>query len=287
MYFVPGDRQRLDLIRSQQAGLNHPDERFMLDAPVPAWQAHRSVTAAPGANAVLSGVATLGVRRWTLFFKPLSGVAQNNARLYGQHSVVDMGLHEVVAWRLAKALGPPWATMVAPAVWLDPPGASDIFGSGPVLLGMGGRAELPQPGAGFEQLVSDAAFFDALIGAQDRHDQNLRADMPAKLGLIDHGYAFARPGDTHNPYPTAGFFIRLRSGERVFHLPHGVILDYRGLGVLSPHLASHENAALARLQAHAGLLGVADLLPQDRADALRARAGRMLAVQQIMGVGDF
>jgi hypothetical protein len=287
MYFVPGDRQRLDLVRAQQAGLSHPDERFMLDAPVPAWQAHRSVTADPGVNAVLSGLATLGMRQWTVFFKPLLGVAQATARAYGQDSVVDVGLHEVVAWRLAKALGPPWSTMVAPAVWLDPPGASNILHSGPILLGMGGGAELPQPGAGFEQLVSDAAFFDALIGAQDRHDQNLRAAMPAKLGLIDHGYAFACPGDIHNGYPTAGFFIRLRSGERVFHLSHGITLDYSGLGALSPHLASHETAALTRLEAAADLLGVADLLPHDRADALRDRTRRMLAAQQIMGIGDF
>ena len=84
------------------------------------------------------------------------------------------------------------------------------------MLGMRGSASLPQPGAGFDQLIADAAFFEAPIGSQDRHDENLRASTPPPyLGLIDHGYAFARPGDYHNAYPTAGFFQRLRYGSAV------------------------------------------------------------------------
>ena len=124
--------------------------------------------------------------------KPLNGVRQSNAHAYGQDSLVDIGVHEVAAWWLAHELGSPWSELVAPAVWFDPPGATDIRESGPVVLGMGGSASLPQPGAGFDQLIADAAFFDALIGAQDRHDENLRAATPPpSLGLIDHGYAFA------------------------------------------------------------------------------------------------
>jgi hypothetical protein len=34
-YFVSGDRARLDAVRGAQAGLTHPDERFILDAPAP------------------------------------------------------------------------------------------------------------------------------------------------------------------------------------------------------------------------------------------------------------
>src|SRR5207302_5978660 len=118
-------------------------------------------------------------------------------------------------------LGSPWSELVAPAVWFDPPGVASIRLCGPVILGLGGSAFLPEPGAGFDRLVADAAFFDALIGAQDRHDQNLRAEMPPRLGLIDHGYAFARPGDVHNSYPTAGFFLRMRHGQRRFTPPAG------------------------------------------------------------------
>jgi len=286
-YFVPGDRERLQRVRDAQASLTHPDERFMRDAPAPTFAPHRSVSAGPNVNDVLSGVADHGGRRWPLFFKPLKGVRTAAAHLYQQDSPVDVGIHEIAAWWLARELGSPWSELVAPAVWLDPPGAIDILASGPVILGMGGSAALPQPGAGFDRLVSDAAFFDALIGAQDRHDENLRAATPPQLGLIDHGYAFARPNDWHNSFPTAGFFLKIRLGERRFRLPHGPELDYSGIGPLSPALASHEQQALSRLTADRGLLGVAQLLSDDRAQALRDRAARMAALGEVLRAGDF
>ena len=286
MYFVSGDRERLDCLRAAQPTLSHADERFMLDAPTPAYAPHHSPSA--GVNSVLSGTADHGGRRWTLFFKPLYGVDQPTAHAFGQDSVVDLGLHEVAAWWLARELGPPWSDLVAPAVWLDPPGALDIRASGPVIFGMGGAPGVPEPGVGFDQLVSDAAFFDALIGSQDRHDGNLRSSRAPSLGLIDHGFAFARPGDYHNSYPTAGFFQRLRFGQRQFALWHGPVLDYSGVGPLSPALAAHEQAALAKLIGTSGdLLGIAQLLPDDRAQALRERARRMHRAQEILPAADF
>jgi hypothetical protein len=288
MYFVSGDRERLDAVRGAQARLTHPGERFMLDAPTPDYAPHRSVTAGPNVNSVLSGIADYGKRRWPLFFKPLNGVSLSTAHAYQQDSLIDIGIHEIAAWWLARELGSPWSGLVAPAIWWDPPGAVDIRASGPVVLGMVGSASLPQPGVGFEQLIADAAFFDALIGAQDRHDENLRAALPASLGLIDHGYAFARPRDPHNGYETAGFFQRLRYGQRRFAPQHGPVLDYTGLGALSPSLAPHEQVAVARLKADlTGLLGVAQLLPADRADALRDRVERMDHAQAILREADF
>jgi hypothetical protein len=287
VYFVAGDRERLERLRTAQASLRHPDERFMLDAPTPAYAPHRSITADPNVNAVLSAMAEHEGRRWPLFFKPLHGVRQGTAHAYGQDSLVDLGIHEVAAWWLARELGPPWSELVAPAVWFDPPGAADIRSSGPVSLGMGGSALLPEPGAGFDQLISSAAFFDALIGSQDRHDQNLRAEPPARLGLIDHGYAFAQPGDLHNSYETAGFFLRMRFGERRFHLPHEPVLDYSGVGQLSPALDEHEQATIARLSADRDLLGVAQILSDDRADALRKRVARMDQSGEVLRAGDF
>jgi hypothetical protein len=112
--------------------------------------------------------------------------------------------------------------------------------------------------------------------------------LPASLGLIDHGYAFARPGDFHNNYETAGSFQRLRFGQRRFAPPHRPELDYSGVGSLSPGLSSHEQAALIRLRADlTGLLGVAELLPDDRADALRDRVERMHSTQEILREADF
>src|SRR5271169_837951 len=154
LYFVPGDRQRLDCVRAAQPLLTHPDERFMLDAPTPAFAPHRSVTADPNVNDVLSGFADHEGRRWPLFFKPLSGVKPAAAHLYRQDSPVDVGIHEVAAWWLARELGSPWSELVAPAVWFDPPNAKDIRSSGPVILGMGGSALLPEPGVGFDRLIS-------------------------------------------------------------------------------------------------------------------------------------
>jgi hypothetical protein len=287
MYFVAGDRKRLQRVRDAQASLTHPDERFVLDAPTPAYAPHRSVTADPNVNDVLSGLADHDGRRWPVFFKPISGVKPAAAHAYGHDSPVDVGIHEVAAWWLARELGPPWSEMVAPAVWLDPPGAIDIRASGPVILGMGGSALLPQPGVGFDQLIADAAFFDALIGAQDRHDQNLRAEASPRLGLIDHGYAFARSGDLHNSYVTAGFFLRMRFDERRFVLPHGPVLDYSGVGPLSTTLNAREEATIARLAADRDLLGVAQLLSDDRAQALRDRVARMADSGEVLRAGDF
>lgn len=288
VYFVPGDRERLDRVRGSQAGLTHPDERFMLDAPTPRYEGHISLTAGPNVNSVYSGVTEYGGRKSRLFYKPLYGVEQSTARGYGQSSLIDVGINEVSAWRLARELGSPWQELVAPAVWFDPLEAIDIRLSGPVLLGMGGSAGMPQPGDGFDQLVSDAAFFDALIGAQDRHHQNLRAGLPPSLGLIDHGFAFARPGDFHNTYPTAGFFQRLRWGQRVFPLRHGPVLDYSAVGPLSPELTDYERNAIAHLLADLSALpGLAELLPDDRAAALRDRVQRMDRTQEILPVADF
>jgi hypothetical protein len=286
-YFVAGDRERLDCVRAVQPSLRHPDERFMLDAPTPAYVPHRSVTADPNVNEVLSGLAEYEGRRARLFFKPLSGVRRAAAHLYGHDNPVDVGIHEVAAWWLARELGPPWSELVAPAVWFDPPDAEDIGSCGPVILGMGGSASLPQPGAGFERLISDAAFFDAVIGVQDRHDHNLRAEVPPRLALIDHGYAFARIGDWHNPYEAAGLFLKLRFGERCFRLPDGPVLDYSALGPLSPVLGAHEQAAIARLHADPDLLGVARLLSDDRADALRGRVARMASSGEVLPAADF
>lgn len=285
MYFVSGDEERLDRLRAAQLALSHPDERFMLDAPPPAYHPHYSATSGDSVNAVFSGATEFDGRRWPLFFKPLYGVDQDNARAFNQKSLVDVGIHEVAAWWLARELGPPWSEMVAPAVWYEPSDGIDIRECGPVSLGMGGGASLPEPGDGFDQLISDAAFFDALIGSQDRHHQNLRAALPPQLGLIDHGYAFACTGDIHNPYETAGFFQRLRFGERQFTRS---MLDYAGVGPLSPTLADHEKEALEKLEADRdNLLGVAPLLPEDRSEALRDRVVRMAADGEILRQGDF
>jgi hypothetical protein len=296
-YFFAGDGTRLERARALQQASTDPDERFLLDGTKTGFAPHISQTAqAANVNSVLSGDVALAGRSWRAYFKPTAGVSTSTASAYGHMSRIDVGLHEIVAWRLARALGEPWKSMVPPAVWWvppglpDPPDAATIEGTGPLVLGLPGAAGLAPPGRGFDQLISDAAFFDALIGAQDRHHENLRSDPapPPLLGLIDHGYAFARPGDLHNAYDTAGFFIKLRRGVRSFRRLGFSPVHYSGVGQLSMTLANHERAALAALKADLrNLLGVAPLLEADRAEAMRERIRRMDASGEILREGDF
>lgn len=79
----------------------------------------------------------------------------------------------------------------------------------------------------------------------------------------------------------------MRFGERRFVLPHGSVLDYSGVGPLAPILNAREEATLARLAADRELLGVAQLLSDDRAQALRDRVARMADSREVLRVGDF
>lgn len=289
MYFVSGDKQRLDALRALQAATRHVDEQFLLTAALTQYRAYGPQTANAGVNSIYVADAVLGPRHELVFHKPIGGADVTAAALYDHHSPVDLALHEVIAWRLADALGSPWRELAPVVVWHDPPGIADIRHAGPLIREHPGAAGIATPGTGFDTLVHDAAFFDALIGCQDRHDSNMRSEsFPPRLGLIDHGFAFALPNHRHNGYPTAGFFLRLRHGQRRFRVSRMVALDYSGIGSMSPTLAPYEQAALDRLKADlSGLLGIAQLLPDDRADALRDRVLRMDARGEVLGVGEF
>jgi hypothetical protein len=109
-----------------------------------------------------------------------------------------------------------------------------------------------------------AAFFDSLIAQQDRHPGNWRWDGN-RLTLIDHGYAFALPGDILN-----------HSDLVAARHAHGAAV-----------LLLEERDALDRLLAHPELLGLVTFLLDDRAEALANRARRMLAQNEILPPGDF
>ena len=49
--------------------------------------------------------------------KPIFGIEATAAHVYDQDGPVDVALHEIAAWWLARELGSPWSGMVAPAVW--------------------------------------------------------------------------------------------------------------------------------------------------------------------------
>ena len=79
----------------------------------------------------------------------------------------------------------------------------------------------------------------------------------------------------------------IRWGQRLFALRHGPVLDYGGVGPLSPSLTGYEQEAIARLTGNPGLLGLAEILPDDRAAALHDRVLRMERAQEILPAADF
>jgi hypothetical protein len=285
MHFALGDDVRAFSVRHSQKALVHADEVFLSNATFSMWRIHSWEHPGSGrATAVYTARATVGASGAVVCFRPGSGIELTMTQGYGHTSPVDVCINDVLAWRLARELGPPWTELVRPTIWHDPPRGIDILASGPLSLVPPGGAGLPQPGFGFARMVADAAFFHALVGAQDQHDTNLRCTLlPPRLGLIDHGFAFARPGDLANPASTAGLLLRLRHGERTLGG-----LDYRGVGELSPRLEEHERSAIDRLMADLeALLGIASMLPEDRADAMRDRVRRMDAGNTVLPWGDF
>jgi hypothetical protein len=158
----------------------------------------------------------LGSAREGAYFKPVNGINPTTAYLFG-HTRESVFLAELAAYRLAHALGGPFASLVPPCVVraipeidADAPGSltperfderkEDVFYHAP------------------DQVIR-AAFLDALIANQDRSRSNLLFDADrSDLALIDHGFAFPRDGDVHN---------------------HSILLDWRRTAGLC-ELASEE-----------------------------------------------
>jgi hypothetical protein len=211
-------------------------------------------TSSPGVNTTRQLALASGL---VVFHKPFSGVHVANALAYGQTDETPP-LHDAVAWRLAVALGSPWQHLVAPCVLRD-------------YAGDDGALSLRAPGWPNDlaptrnpTLCLPAAFFDSLIAQQDRHPGNWRWDG-AQLTLIDHGYAFALPGDILNYTDLVA--ARHRHGAAA--------------------LVEEERDALDSLLADANLLGIASFLLPDRAQALADRARRMRAQNEILKAGEF
>jgi hypothetical protein len=182
------------------------------------------------------------------FHKPFHGVEATLAAAYG-HRPEEPPLHECLAWRVAFALGDHYRDLVAACVIREIDGA---FGSLSALAF--GTPDLVAAIREAPEQCSAAAFFDALIGQQDRHDANLRWDDDAgQLRLIDHGFAFKRADDILN---------------------NGVILGWR-LRRASASLTDEEVACLERVR-DGELDEILEILDPVRADDLRSRAATML-----------
>lgn len=195
------------------------------------------------------------------YHKPVSGLDDEVAADFG-HGSPQQPVHEVATWRIAKALGPPWDQMVAPTVLREVDGQVGSLSlnmpGGPVprVLFSGGDRRTANDYAQWRA----AGFFDCLTGQQDRHFRNARYRDGGGLSLIDHGFAFAEPGDVCN----RSVFQRLRTESD------------------DPTLTGHERQVLQRLRSDSTLAGTAAFLEPGRVTALRVRLGQMLAQDRVL-----
>jgi hypothetical protein len=230
-------RQILEAIR-QQGG--HRDERSLLGGKPTDVKTVRG-----GTNTTMRVELDNGA---VGYFKPFDGVADQIAKGYGQDSS-QQPVHEAAAWRLASQMGSPWSEIVPPVVIREINGRLGSFA-----VERPGRPNLDPWHTGEWR---EAAFFDCLVGQQDRHPGNYLV-AGDRIALIDHGYTFARPGDLRN---------------------------YSWLGTkrvqTDPALTYTEREVLQRLVSSPDLLGLRGMLQPARADALRDRAQVMLESGQL------
>jgi hypothetical protein len=196
-------------------------------------------------------------------FKPADGLleaAVNGLYLGKQalaqydHTPISTTISECAAWQLAKQLGSPCELVVTAVMKFprhpetDAPmvGAASVFRGGDV--GKRGFYDA------VPDQVSDAAFFDALIGQQDRNKGNvLWYEERQVIYLIDHSFSFARTGANHG----ASDLVEWRWG--------------RG----SRGLTESEVDALRRLLDSDDLLTLRRFVDTERLEALERRARRM------------
>jgi len=245
------------LIQAARADpLRHALEFDLLNQPVVS-----AVAASGGMNAPLKLMLGNG---WTAYFKAFSSVNMPLAMQYG-HTDHMPPLLEVVAWKLAERIGPPLVEVMQPVVLREYDLGGGILELGAISLGANGIPNQVHV-LNVEPVARICGFFDCLIGQQDRHDGNYKFESAQwRLGLFDHGFAFARPGDRFN-------------SSRWVESCHS-----NGWVNLEPWQVD----ALDRLDASADTLGIAPMLPTDRLDALRVRVDLMRGSGQILALGQF
>lgn len=230
----------------------HRDEKNLLGAE----EAGRR-GAMGGSNETREVKLTNGI---TGYHKPFAGLNDQVAETFG-HTSAQQPVHEVAAWQLARELGPPWDQIVPPVVLRSFDGRMGSFAL--ERPGQALRTDLSTIDAGE---IRAAAFFDSLIGQQDRHRGNYLA-AGDRLTLIDHGYAFARPDDYCNYSDLTAH--RARSPER------------------TKRLTGAEIDALDRLLDSPDTCGLEGILEPERLTALRDRAEVMRRRGKILDRGNY
>lgn len=187
------------------------------------------------------------------YFKPFAGTDTDTASSYGDNTN-QQPIHEVAAWQLARNLGPEYASIVAPCAIRQHSGqwGSISLGAHGTVFGASNEARQQDLRTRPEtrKQLNDAAFFDALIGNQDRHGGNFLANHRG-ITLIDHGFAFSPHEQVRS-----GVLLERAKGD-----------DHR----LTREERAHLDDFLSSKDAH----GMAGILEPKRIDAMRARAKLM------------
>lgn len=178
------------------------------------------------------------------------------------HTPISTVIAECAAWQLAKHLGEPWSEVAVPTVMKFPrlPDADRVEVGGAALF-RGGNAGKQ----GFYQVVPElaaaGAFFDALIGQQDRNKGNvLWYPERDTIYLIDHSFSFRKAGGNRGSSDLIEW--RWNHGNQE--------LGERQLEVLRRLLESEDTLTLARFVA------------PERGDALHGRAEQMFGSRRLV-----
>jgi len=239
---------RINNLCAAAAATRSQVERELLRAPVIVVGPHQ--TQHPGSSAPLVTILATGETTRTAYFKRFCDQVPALCGHYGQDRV-EAPMNEVIAWRLADAMGDPWRRLVPASVLRKHDGRG-----GTLINEKPGEARANSAIACGTQEADAAAFWDALIGNQDRNLGNFRYDgSTGHLGLIDHAFSFARPGDLANS--SVYLAVRHSAGRA--------------------DITSAEHGALRLLLDSGNLHGLRGYLPADRANALEARAQAMAA----------
>lgn len=258
--------ERIGMLLLTQGTRPEPVEDELLRGDVTAYRPAPSTTLHQNSTNIVDLAG--GLRA---FHKPVRGVNGELGAVYG-HDPSAMSVNECAAWRLARFLGAPYNRMVPVTVLRYHEAASPVRLQYPQISDGWGSLASEQPGVSLDpepmeiaSVNDSAAFFDALIAQQDRHGAQYRWEASLKhLGLIDHGFSFARPGDVLNE----SVFVRRRHLEGREKLDKG------------------ELDALARIES-AYLIGLRDVLHPDQSAALGERIKRMRKSGEVLAPGEW
>jgi hypothetical protein len=200
------------------------------------------------------------------YFKPANGLMNpigKRALKNYDHTPLSTTISECGAWQVAKSIGPPWSELVATTAlrFLTLPDGSREVGSLTVYR-PGKEKQRGYLDAVPEQAAA-GAFFDALIGQQDRNDGNvLWYEERRVIYLIDHGFSFGRPGGESGDVLLTAW--RRRQGPEDLLEP-----ELRALHALLDN----------------DLFDTRRFMEDDRADALQERVEDMAARRKMPPVG--